>query len=149
MLQVLEITERVVVCLNLMDEARTRGLTIDDRGLARDLGVPVVPTAARQGEGIQKLLTEMAAVASGQVVLRPRRLAYDVPGLRSAMDTMVRALKEAFPGLPHAAWIAMRLLEGDPRIIEAVSSGELAGLVPAPAVAGATPGTPGLQEARP
>ena len=50
-LQILEITDRAVVCLNLMDEARRHNLTIDDRRLARDLGVPVVPTAARSGEG--------------------------------------------------------------------------------------------------
>ena len=54
-LQVLEITDRVVVCLNLMDEARRRGLEIDERRLARDLGVPVVPTAARFGEGLEEL----------------------------------------------------------------------------------------------
>ena len=42
-LQVLEITDRAVVCLNLMDEARRRGLDVDPRRLARDLGVRVVP----------------------------------------------------------------------------------------------------------
>ena len=52
-LQILEITDRVVVCLNLMDEARRHGLAVDDRLLARDLGVPVVPTAARQDEALR------------------------------------------------------------------------------------------------
>ena len=46
-LQVLEITDRVVVCLNLMDEARRHGLQVDDRTLSRELGVPVVPASAR------------------------------------------------------------------------------------------------------
>src|SRR5512134_3837988 len=55
-LQVLEITDRVVVCLNLIDEAKRHGLVVDERRLARDLGVPVVPTAARQGEGLDQLL---------------------------------------------------------------------------------------------
>ena len=45
-LQVLEITDRAVVCLNLIDEARRKGLDVDDRRLARDLGVPVVATSA-------------------------------------------------------------------------------------------------------
>ena len=54
-LQVLEITPRVVVCLNLMDEARRHGLTVDARQLARELGVPVVPTTARSGEGLDEL----------------------------------------------------------------------------------------------
>ena len=54
-LQVLEITDRAVVCLNLMDEARRHGIAIDERRLAKDLGVPVVPAAARQEEGTIKI----------------------------------------------------------------------------------------------
>ena len=46
-LQVLEISDRVVVCVNLMDEARRKGLEVDVRSLSRDLGAPAVPTAAR------------------------------------------------------------------------------------------------------
>ena len=48
-LQILEITDRVVVCLNLVDESERRGLTVDERRLSRDLGVPVIPTSARFG----------------------------------------------------------------------------------------------------
>ena len=51
-LQVLEITDRAVIALNLIDEAKRHGLRVDERRLARDLGVPVVPMAARQGEGL-------------------------------------------------------------------------------------------------
>ena len=66
-LQVLEITDRAVLCVNLMDEARRHKLTVDDRALARDLGIPVVLTAARQHEGIDALLQSIADVASGAV----------------------------------------------------------------------------------
>jgi energy-coupling factor transporter ATP-binding protein EcfA2 len=51
-LQVLEVTSRVVVCLNLVDEARRVGAAVDPAALSRELGVPVVATAARQGEGL-------------------------------------------------------------------------------------------------
>lgn len=51
-LQVLEITNRAVVCLNLVDEAKRHRLEVNDRLLAKELGVPVVPTAARQNKGI-------------------------------------------------------------------------------------------------
>src|ERR687898_1650419 len=51
-LQVLEITDRVVVAVNLMDEARRRGIEVDTRSLARDLGVPVVPIVARTSENV-------------------------------------------------------------------------------------------------
>jgi ferrous iron transport protein B len=48
-LQILEITDRVVVCLNLMDEARRHGIAVDPGRLAEELGVPVVPTVAARG----------------------------------------------------------------------------------------------------
>jgi len=73
-LQVLEISNRVVVCVNLVDEARRNGLEVDVRRLARDLGVPVVATAARSGEGLDELRRAMAEVATGEAVCRPRRL---------------------------------------------------------------------------
>ena len=63
-LQVLQITRRAVLCLNLMDEARAHGIDIDVRNLARDLGVPVVPCAARSGEGIPELIREIATMAA-------------------------------------------------------------------------------------
>ena len=83
-LQVLEITDRTVVCLNLMDEARRHGLTIDDRQLARDLGVPVVPTSARRGEGLPELLQAVSEVATGRVVCRPHRVPDEPEALRPA-----------------------------------------------------------------
>lgn len=71
-LQVLRAAPRVVVCLNLMDEARRKGWRIDDRRLAEDLGVPVVPTVARRGEGLDRLVAAIADVAAGAAVGRPR-----------------------------------------------------------------------------
>src|SRR5512139_108850 len=72
-LQVLEITDRAVVAVNLMDEARRRGLEVDARSLARDLGVPVVPIVARTGENVMALLTDVAGIASGEVATQPLR----------------------------------------------------------------------------
>jgi ferrous iron transport protein B len=124
-LQVLEITERVVVCLNLMDEARRHGLTIDDRHLARRLGVPVVPTVARQKEGLSELLQAIADVASGQIVCKPHRLRAEQPELRNAVTQLVRQIETVYPDLPNARWVALRLLDGDERISNAVRRGEL------------------------
>jgi len=133
-LQVLEITDRAVVCVNLMDEARRHGFQVDDRQLARDLGVPVVPTAARQGEGLPELLRTISEVASGRVVCRPQRLEKEPPALKAALGELVSKLQAVFPGLPNARWVAMRLLGGDDRIIEALRKGELRELFnPSPA----------------
>jgi len=127
-LQVIEITDRVVVCLNLMDEARRHGLQVDSRQLARDLGVPVVPTVARYGEGLPELLQAISDVASGKTVCRPHRLQSETPALRQALGKLTVAITAAFPGLANARWIALRLLGGDERIIEALRNGELAAL---------------------
>ncbi len=67
-LQVLEITDKVVVAVNLMDEARRKGLEVDTRSLARDLGVPAVPVVARTGEGIPSLLSTVEGVISGEII---------------------------------------------------------------------------------
>jgi ferrous iron transport protein B len=127
-LQVLEITNRAVVALNLMDEARRHGLTVDDRSLARDLGVPVVPTSARSRQGIPDLLQAISEVATGQVVCQPHRLKNEPPTLKKAVNELVAQLEAAFPGLPNVRWVALRLLDGDRRIIEAIERGELGDL---------------------
>lgn len=127
-LQVLQITDRAVVCLNLMDEAKRHGLSIDDRRLARDLGVPVVPTAARANEGIPLLLQTISDITTSRVICKPRRTKSEPPALKGALDKLESEVENAFPNLPNARWVALRLLEGDRRIVEAAHTGELANL---------------------
>jgi ferrous iron transport protein B len=127
-LQVLEITERVVICLNLMDEARRHGLQVDERRLSRDLGVPVVPTSARYGEGLEELLDTIHGVASGKIKCKPHRIEHLSPTLSKAVSELASQVEAAFPGLPNARWVAIRLLDGDSRIADAVKLGELGDL---------------------
>lgn len=124
-LQVLQITRRAVLCLNLMDEARAHGLEIDVRNLARDLGIPVVPCSARSGDGIPELIREISIMAAREDSPEPRRLPLEIPGLRLALDQIETELLETFPRLPQPRWVALRLLEGDREIMEAVRSGEI------------------------
>ncbi len=128
-LQVLEITDRAVVCLNLMDEARRKGLTVDVRRLARDLGVPVVATSARSGEGLDELNRMISDVATGAWRCRPRRVGGRSPALREATRTLSGAILDAFPDLPNPQWVALRLLDGDRSLAAAVEDGSLAELV--------------------
>lgn len=127
-LQVLEITDRAVVCLNLTDEAERHGIRVDERLLTKELGVPVVPTAARQDIGIQELLQAINDVATGAFVCKPRRIKSRSSALERAIDELATKVAAQFPGLSNARWVALRLLDGDARIIEAVKSGELAEL---------------------
>ena len=124
-LQVLEITDREVVCLNLMDEARRRGLQVDDRRLARDLGIPVVPTTARYDDGLTELIRTVQQVASGELVSRPHRTQSKSPELTGAIAQLAAQIESEFPGLPNVRWVAMRLLDGDTSIATALSQGEL------------------------
>jgi ferrous iron transport protein B len=62
-LQILRLTRRVVVCLNLMDEAERNGIEVDAHALERELGVPVVPTVAVRKKGLERLVTKVAQVA--------------------------------------------------------------------------------------
>jgi len=125
-LQVLEITDRVVVCLNLIDEAQRHRLTVDERRLARDLGVPVVPTSARFGKGLDHLIQTIAEVASGRLRCKPRRTERHGADLERAVTRVAERVRQAFPDLPNSRWVALRLLDGDERIMRAVRSGELA-----------------------
>jgi ferrous iron transport protein B len=124
-LQVLEITDRVVICLNLMDEARRKRIAIDADALAHELGVPVTPAAARYREGIDDLLDSIDAVATGRTQNIPRRLTGPDFPIRQLVDELSQAVEAAFPGLPNARWVSLRLLDDDRRIAKAVSSNEL------------------------
>lgn len=124
-LQVLEITDRAILCLNLIDEAERHGIKIDDRQLSRKLGIPVVPTAAREKIGISELLKMIYEVATGSYVCRPFRVTHGFNKLTHAVEELDKKLQESFPNLNNTRWIALRLLEGDQRIIDAVRSGEI------------------------
>lgn len=127
-LQVLQITDRVVICLNLMDEAKRHGLQIDPRRLARDLGVPVVPTTARYSQGLEELLQAINDVATGATICKPYHIQNEPPQLKRAIDQLTNSIKALYDDLPNARWVALRLLDGDERIAEALRKGELGDL---------------------
>lgn len=118
-LQILEITDRVVVCVNLMDEARRKGITIDLERLAEELGVPVVGTNARDGQGLEQLEAAVAKVAQGQGKLSPRRVKYP--------ESLEKAVQELEPKLGqltgghNSRWLALRLVEGEAGIFNSLT----------------------------
>lgn len=124
-MQVMEITDRVVVALNLMDEAKRKGLEVDARSLSRDLGVPAVPITARSGEGVHTLLATVADLISGEVSTKPLRVE-GTPEFQKAVRELVPMIEQMAPGIPNARWLAIRLLDGDAKVQQALLSGELA-----------------------
>ncbi len=69
-LQILSRTQRAVVCVNLMDEARRKGIFVDDAQLSEMLGVPVVLTSAGCKQGIRQLLAQISYI-SGEITGHP------------------------------------------------------------------------------
>jgi Fe2+ transport system protein B len=127
-LQVLEITDRVIVAVNLMDEAKRKGIDVDVRSLSRDLGVPAVGIVARTGDGLHTLLEQVDGVSSGAIATRPLQVK-GTTEFQRAVSELVPLIETAAPGVPNARWIAIRLLDGDAEVESALSSGRLAQLV--------------------
>ena len=124
-LQALEISDKIVVCVNLIDEARRKGIDVDVGSLARDLGVPAIPTVARKSEGLPELISTVADVISGRITTSPHRVRGN-GAFQHAVNELLPLIEDAAPGLPNAPWVAMRLLDGDHRVRQALLSGELA-----------------------
>jgi ferrous iron transport protein B len=127
-LQILELTDRAVLCMNLMDEARRNKLEIDIRALSRELGIPVIPASARSKQGMSELLQAIEEVATGKYVCKPHRIKSHSGKLNHAIEALSEKILETYPGLPNVNWVAIRLLEGDNSVIEAVRSGEIGSL---------------------
>ena len=125
-LQILELTDRVVVALNLMDEVRRQGWEIDVEALEEALGVPVVPTVATEGEGLPELVAAVVEVATGQRRTRPAAVDYGL-----TVEGYVESLEADLARLGmdgRNRWVALKLLEDDPQIVEAFQQGNLAAL---------------------
>lgn len=127
-LQILEITDRAVLCLNLMDEAKRKNIEVDERELSKQLGIPVVPTVARTKQGMNELLHAIKEVVEGSFTCKPRKFKSKSVKLNRAVDVLTEKLSVQFPDLPNLRWVALRLLEGDQQIIDAVQSGDLGNL---------------------
>jgi ferrous iron transport protein B len=125
--QVMEITDKVVVCVNLMDEARRKGLDVDTEQLSKDLGVPAVGTVARTGKGLRDLVKAIADIVSGRIKPAPK-LPQPPEAARALVDELVPQIEAVYPGITNARWIAYRLIEGDYSIRQALLSGDITAL---------------------
>jgi ferrous iron transport protein B len=121
--QVMEITDKVVVCVNLLDEARRKGIEVNIDALSKELGVPAVGTVARSGEGLGRLMKTIAGVISGRIPTSPK-LPAPPTAVQDLVTELVPQIRSLFPDLRNARWIAYRLIEGDASIRRALLAGE-------------------------
>ncbi|SDF32246.1 FeoB small GTPase domain-containing protein [Sporomusa acidovorans] len=119
-LQVMEITPNVIVCINLMDEARKKDITINFSVLEKELGVPVVATAARKGEGLNTLRETLYQVSIGARKSNPRQLVYS-PSIEEAVQGLLPNIQRLVDHKLNPRWVALRLLDGDKAFIESIN----------------------------
>ena len=118
--QFLELGIPVVLALNMMDDVRNQGITIDVAALAKALNSAAITTVARSGEGKQQLLQQAITTAEQrQGEWHPLHISYgpDVDPVLEKMEQIITAanfLTQRYP----ARWIAIKFLEGDENLIE-------------------------------
>lgn len=123
-LQVMEITGKVILGVNLMDEARRKNYCVNVEELHRQLGVPVVAMAARQGEGLALLKETIADVVGGKTLPQPRLVRYEAH-IEKAVAMLEPQLKDLYGDGINARWLSLRLLEGNKDLLLNARSGKL------------------------
>ena len=110
--QLAEMRVPLLVVLNMVDVARDKGMTVDHEALSRQLGCPVVPVVASEGQGIDELKAAIAKAVADQ----PRATA--LVEYQADLDQAIAGLAHQLQGAARAGqvstrWLAVRLLEGD------------------------------------
>jgi ferrous iron transport protein B len=119
-LQVLEITSNVVLCVNLIDEAKNKQINVDLKKLSDILGIPVVGTNARDGKGLDALISAIYDVAKNGVdsnkvikIKYNEEIESSIESIKSYFDN-----KNALKTNPR--WLALRILENDSSLIKSI-----------------------------
>lgn len=119
-LQIMEITDKVVVCVNLMDEAKRKKIDIDLKKLEKLLGVPIVGTTARSGKGLDELKDKVEKVARGIIKTNPKKINYNT--------VLYKAIKEVNPHINdlvgdkiNSEWATLRLIDGDNTLLKSLN----------------------------
>ena len=141
-IQTLEITDRAVVCVNLMDEAKKKGIIPNFNKLSELLGVQVVGTSARSAKGLKELKRAVQKLEQGAYSHAPKseqageadcaapffarekllRVEYP-PEVEEAARTLQICLEKEIPFTINARWMALRLLEGEENVLNLIKEG--------------------------
>lgn len=115
-LQTLEVTKKAVVCVNLVDEAKKRGVSVDCRRLSELLGVPVIATNARRRDGLDRLTDSMIEVSS--ISDQPIHIDYGciIEGIIGCLSPTVQRICPQY----DPRWISLRLLDSDSSMLSSI-----------------------------
>lgn len=114
-LQILEITPNVIVCVNLIDEAEKRHISVDCERLSELLGVSVYPAAARSGKGMQELSEGFAGIKNEEKVFQCE--------YHEEIEAAVNVIENALECEIDKRFAALRILEGDEKLSQRLLEG--------------------------
>ena len=117
--QFLEMGIPVCIALNMIDVAKKRGIEINARKLSTLLGVPVVPTIARTGQGKTELMDSAARIVQENTEFVPLKISYgdDVDSAMIEMEKEIEA-KQLLTDTYPVRWVALKYMENDEQILE-------------------------------
>ena len=118
-LQILEITSNVIVCVNLLDEAKRKNININIKELSKSLGVPVIGTSARSGKGMDTLMDAVSDVTGKKINPTPLLISYD-DIIEQAIELLEPAIKEVLIDKINSRWVSIKLLDGDTALLKAL-----------------------------
>ena len=122
-LQLMEMEVPIVLCLNQIDVAKSKGIQIDTEKLSDELGVPVVQTVAVKGEGLYELMETVLEVAQRKIEqrLKPKIIRFR-PEIEQRIEKLTELIESKNLGLEYPSrWIAIKLLENDSEIRDLVA----------------------------
>lgn len=123
LLQLLDLNVPVVVALNLMDVVEKAGEVVDPEKLSKILGVPVIPTVAIRGKGLDELVKAASEVALGKTKLKPLKVSYgrDIEERIGKLDALIKKELSASPFRISSRSLAVLTLENDPEFTRYLS----------------------------
>ena len=119
--QIMEITPNVIVCVNLLDEAKKKGIHIDLEELERILGVPVVGTIARKKKTLDNLMKKVNLMCNKEIISTPKKIEY-LPYVEECIRILQEEINNILPeNKKHISrWIALKLIDEDEKILKSI-----------------------------
>ena len=108
-LQVMELTDNVILCINLIDEANKKGIHINVEGLKKELSIPVVLTSARDGIGLKDLQREVSTLLTTNKNNKRKIVRYS-----HEIEEEIKQIEKQLGDLPLSKrWVSLRILDHD------------------------------------
>ncbi|MBS5858124.1 MAG: ferrous iron transport protein B [Clostridia bacterium] len=118
--QIMEITDNVILCVNLLDEAKKKKIKVDLKKLSNELGIPVVGTIARNKRTLDKLLETIKKACENKISIQPKRVIYQ-KNIEDTIAKLTKVLKEKYSLNENMyRWISLKIIDGEEKIIKSI-----------------------------